>query len=320
MDFEWHHQELYGVAALTRSWGWRYKTDFTAALTATRVSDRPLDEQRHWRDAAAAAKLRDQMVDPYRRVGPLAELHLYTNDFLRTFEVETLGLQEDFRLGHDLLLDVNPAWRASEPAGKPPGEFHGLVGVTATAQETVAFSDGLVRLGVQGGADFRPEKADAGFVKGWLRAVTPRLGFGRLVVDTEATLALDDSKFRVPPSYGNANRLRGFANTTAASAAVVNLEYRTPALQLWTEQLGGALFFDAGRFEDKRGGTVEDKSAVGAGLRLVTPILERSGLRFDVAVPLDSRGADLAALRTQLTFGQAFGVPDVSPLKARRLK
>ncbi|HVY31207.1 MAG TPA: BamA/TamA family outer membrane protein [Polyangiaceae bacterium] len=319
MDFEWHHRELYGVAALTRSWGWRYKTDVTAAFLATSVSDRRLDEQRNWADIAAVHVLENQMVVPYRRVGPLIELHLYTTDFLRTFEVETLGLQEDFRLGHDLLLDVNPAWRASELPGEPVGEFHSLVGASATAQETVAWADGFARIGVQGGADFQPEETDAAFVKGWLRAVTPRLGFGRLVVDGEATLALDDSRFRARPSYGNANRLRGSVNVTAASAAVVNLEYRTPALQLWTEQLGGVLFFDAGRFEQDGGGTI-DKSAVGAGLRLVTPVLERSGLRFDLAVPLDSRGFDVAALMTQLTFGQAFGLPDVAPLKPRRLK
>lgn len=320
MDFEWHHREAYGVAALTRSWGWRYKTDATLALSTTRVTDRPLDEQRDWTDTPAKTTREQQMVTSSGRFGPVAELHLYTNDFLRTFEVETLGLQEDFRLGHDLLFDVNPAWRATADAGHPLADFRAVFGATATLQETVALADGFARVGVQGGADFRPDQTDAAFIKAWLRVVTLRLGFGRLVLDAEATLALDDSQLRASPSYGNANRLRGSANVTAANAAVVNFEYRTPALELWTEQLGGVLFFDAARFEQTRGEAIENKSAIGAGLRLVTPILERSGLRFDVAVPLDSRGADFAALMTQFTFGQAFGVPDVAKLAPRRLK
>ena len=320
MDFEWHHRELYGVAALTRSYGWRYKTDITLALSATMVSDRPLDAARDQPDPAATSTRDRQMVAPNRRVGPLAELHLYTSDFLRTYEVETLGLQEDFRLGHDLLLDVNPAGRATGMFDGEIGAFRAVLGVAATAQETVAFSDGFLRVGVQGGCDFRPDDTDAAFVKGWLRAVTPRLGFGRFVVDTEGRLALDDSRLRAAPSYGNSGRLRGSANVTGASAAVMNVEYRTPALELWTEQLGGVVFFDAAAVETTRHEALQKKSSVGAGLRLVTPILERSGLRFDMALPLDAHGADLDGVMTQLTFGQAFGVPDVAPLKPRRLK
>ena len=44
---------------------------------------------------------RDILPVSDNRVGPIIEWHGYASDFLRVFDLETLGLQEDYRLGHD---------------------------------------------------------------------------------------------------------------------------------------------------------------------------------------------------------------------------
>jgi hypothetical protein len=89
--------------------------------------------------------------------------------------------------------------------------------------------------------------------------------------------------------YGNTSRLRGYDSAIGGrKTAVVNLEYRSPALELATEQVGlvvaGAQPLDAA---DAHG--FQSRSAVGAGIRVVTPLLERAGsgstLRFRSSEP-----------------------------------
>lgn len=305
------HGELNATAALTRSFGWRYKSDFTLALAGTKSGD--------WSEGSTDTIFEEALTVPQRRVGPVVEGHFYASDFLRTYEVETLGLQEDFRLGHDLLLKLAPAVRWPSPSQHETEQKRLLLGTSLTAQETLALGNGFARLGAQGALDVAQDGLEAPFVKGWLHLVTPRLGFGRLVADSEITLNLDDSGTRDVVNYSNVNRLRGYAagQMSGRRIAVANVEYRTPALQLWTEQLGAVLFYDVGA-KPGAAAELEVADAVGLGLRIVTPLLERAGLRVDFALPLRREsGREFAWF--QLAFGQAFGVPDVTPLKPKRL-
>jgi hypothetical protein len=327
LDQVFHHSEFNATAALTRSFGWRFKSDLTLALTATRVSDRLPAPPEHASTSEQRARIGMEnalLIAPHRRAGPLLEAHFYTNDFLRTFEAETLGLQEDFRLGHDVLLHAAPAVQFAPPHDAFRGtEQPSLVlGTSATAQETLALGSGFARIGVQAASDFGREGPENSFGKVWLRIMTPRLGFGGLVQDAEASQVFDRASKELPPvTYSNAGRLRGYANLSGRKAAAVNFEYRTPALELWTEQLGGVLFYDLAALGDFNPGWFD---SVGAGLRLVTPLLERAGLRFDFAVPLRAspgttkRGFD--AWMLQIAFGQAFGVPGVTPLGPKHLQ
>jgi hypothetical protein len=312
VTLDWRRSELNGTAAVTRSFGWRYKSDLTVGLAASKTGDRTVHE--------TDLELDGLLTAPHRRVGPTIEGHFYTNDFLRTYELDTLGLQEDFRLGHDLLVNLSPALQFA-PAGEQvrgPEQRSFLLGTGATLQETLALGNGFVRAAVQGAVDFGSDGSQAPFVKSWLRVATPRLGFGRFVADSEVTLNLDDSRTRETVSYSNANRLRGYApnQLTGRRVGVANLEYRSPALQLWTEQVGAVVFYDVGAQPDS-----DEKlrvlSSVGLGLRVVTPLLERAGLRLDFALPL-SREPGLRHSLFQVAFGQAFGLPDVSPLKPKR--
>jgi hypothetical protein len=322
IDQVYYHSDFAATAALTRSLGWRFKSDFTFAASATRVSERlPAPSPRFGkgeRDARIGME-EHVLTAPHRRVGPLVEGHFYTSDFLRTYEAETLGLQEDFRLGHDVLLRVAPALQFAPPHGGFRGseEQELVLGTSATLQETLALGNGLARAGLQASCDFGPHGAENSYGKAWLRIMTPRLGFGRFVEDAEASRVFDDSKTLPAQTYSNAGRLRGYANKTGRTAGVLNLEYRTPALELWTEQLGAVLFYDLAGVDTEGNDKLSWFDAVGVGLRLVTPLLERAGLRFDFAVPL--RAADDAWM-IQLAFGQAFGVPDVAPLKPKHLK
>lgn len=307
---EWHHSEFNATAALTRSFGWRYKSDFTLALAGSKAGDY----------AAAVSHDDRQLMAPHRRFGPVFESHFYTNDFLRTYEVETLGLQEDFRLGHDLRLMLAPALDRAPVSGATGSQRQQLLlGLNAVAQETLALGNGFARAAVLGALDVASDGLQAPFIKAWLHVVSPRLGFGRLVADSELSLVLDESETRAPARYSNANRLRGYDGGQLGGwrVGVVNVEYRTPALQVWTEQLGAVLFYDAGAQPTDDSG-LQLLDSVGVGLRVVTPLLERAGLRIDFALPL-RHGPGVSYSQFQLAFGQAFGVPDVAPLKPKRL-
>ena len=74
---------------------------------------------------------------PDTRVGPWVTYHTYQKRYLRVFDSETLALQEDFRIGHDIYLRVYPSPKAF-------GSSRTLVGVYGAAMYTWPLRDGYV--------------------------------------------------------------------------------------------------------------------------------------------------------------------------------
>lgn len=318
LPYEWRTDTVRGIAAITRSVGWRDKHDLTAGLSATRERYR-LPNPTLAAGEASVQTFRDAAGVPASnaRAGPFFQWHEYTSDFLRTYEVETLGFQEDFRLGHDFLFGAEPGmlWL---PANHPElGEFHTVLGLDASLQETLPLVNGFVRVALEGSAewDFGLSTLEQRRATLRFRVVTPRLGFGRFVEDAQLTARSHD-RLRQTDAFGGDDRLRGYAPAylVGPSDAALDFEYRTPALALATEQIGAVAFYDAAAV-GPRLSRLFAESSVGFGVRMVTPLIERAGLRIDVGFPVHPQRVPGSTERfgplVSATFGQAFPVADV---------
>ncbi|HEY3493062.1 MAG TPA: hypothetical protein VGK73_00180, partial [Polyangiaceae bacterium] len=106
---EWRSRTSEWLAAVTRSFGWQAKNDVSLGVRAASGSYLPLDP------AADPAFVRSLRMPPSEsKLSPLLEWHAYAGDFLRTFDLETLGLQEEFRLGHDVVARFAPTFVIAE--------------------------------------------------------------------------------------------------------------------------------------------------------------------------------------------------------------
>ncbi|MBM4361343.1 MAG: BamA/TamA family outer membrane protein, partial [Deltaproteobacteria bacterium] len=155
-----------------------------------------------------------------------------------------------------------------------------------------------------------PRGTDAELLLGG-RIVTPRLPFGRFVVDG---FSLDRYRNYLNPlqSLGGTTRLRGYraAAFVGPSALVTNVELRTPPVQVFSILAGLAAFYDAGDAFRRREEMVL-RQGVGLGLRILVPQIERVVFRVDLATPLDR--SDPAGETTVVAqFRQAF--PDPGPV------
>jgi outer membrane translocation and assembly module TamA len=89
---------------------------------------------------------------------------------------------------------------------------------------------------------------------------------------------------------------------------VYNVEFRSHPVEVFSCQLGAAVFHDAGDAFDGLSNFYLKRS-VGVGLRALFPQLNRLVMRFDVGVPLVTHGLDpVPPVSFFLSFGQAFPV------------
>ncbi len=289
-------------AKLTRSFGWENKHDFSVGVGLSRSMYRvPNDAS----DPASIAEFyRAAVPVGEARVGPFVQWHAYSSDFLRTLDLDSLSLQEDNRLGHDVWL------RAYAPV-HALGSTRDLLGVYGAAAYGVPFRDGLVRASLESTVEKDIDRISDASVKGQLGFATPRLGFGRFIV---AVTALDRVRnyLNVESFLGGESLLRGYPTRFLAGRDLVaaNVEYRTPALSLTSVQLGGAAFYDVG---DAPGGLdqIELRHSAGVGARAVFPQVARVALRLDVGFPLSLRPLpqNVPPVEIFFAFRQAIGLP-----------
>ncbi len=304
-------RELYtGSTNVTRSFGVRHKRDFSVGIEVDRRANRsraPADVP----PAVRAYFEREEIPISDTRISPYVSFRLYDNDFLQTIELETLGLQEDFRLGPSLVLKIFPAARAL-------GSTRDLLGILAGAGYTLPLGDGLLRvLGSINAQISRPEQSHA-LATGAFRLATPRLGFGRFIID-----GLAENRFRnylrLKSALGGEGRLRGYpaADTEAAgnteqrgaNVVALNTELRTRGVDILSAQCGLAAFHDVGAAGDDFQ-ALHWKESVGVGLRILFPQVDRMVLRADWGFPLlDARNTWPGAVF--VTFSQAFLMPEL---------
>ena len=285
-------QQFSQQAAATKSFGWRFKRDVTFGAEITHRAYRAFD------DALTPFLPRGE-----RRVGPYAEVREYSTDFLRVIDLDTLGLQEDVILGHEVSLRVYPVTTAL-------GSSRTFLGVRAGAQYTLPLGDGYVRASVVSITESERSRLADASLEASLRIASPRFRIGRLIFDA-TVLDRYRNHLRTFSLLGGEGRLRGYPTRALMGSDLVamNLELRTRSFDLASVQTGGVLFYDLGdAFEGFS--NLRPKHAIGAGLRFVLPQIDRSVIRFDVAFPMT---AGVGAVSTFVSFEHAFTARNIAP-------
>lgn len=277
-------------AALTRSFGWRSKDDVTVGFEVT-----------HRSYASPEQAVLAVMPTGERRVGPYFEWYAHSADFLRTLDVETLGLQEDVKLGHEARVRVYPVAAAL-------GSTRTFVGARAAVQYTLPFGDGFVRGGLSSVTEAERTRLSDASLEAFLRVVTPRLGVGRLVFDGRL-LDRYRNHLGTLSFVGGEGRLRGYPTRAFAGRDVLalNAELRSRSFDVGSVQLGVGLFYDVADAFDGWS-RLQLHHAVGAGVRVVLPQIDRSVVRVDVGVPLE-RGSPTVFVG----FNHAFALGGIAP-------
>ncbi len=295
-----------GTLGVTRSFPGKRVQLVQLGLSADRRVYNPGDLGAY--DADVAQRFLEQRVPTsVTRNGAFARYQNYENRYAKLQEVESLGLQENFRLGFEGHARIYPILTAF-------GSTQTLLGYSSALSYTRELGDGLVRVLGAAGVEVPPAH-DAivnATVQGGLRLVTPRLGVGRLVADSTFTLRPYNG-LNVTSSLGGDGRLRGYLSgfILGENVFAANLEFRTRSVQLWTFQMGGALFYDVGDAFDSSS-DFRLKQGAGMGVRLGFPQLDRTVMRIDLGFPL-TRGLPRSGWLDGLviTFDQAFDMPAV---------
>jgi hypothetical protein len=298
----------------TRSYGYRFKTNLSFGLEATRlgyggadlssVRAAPSDVPGELTQAERLA-----IEDYYRRllpigderISPFFQIQSFTTDYQRDINSETLGLQEDFAMGHVSWLRIYPALRAL-------GSARDMLGIDAITSYAAPVGSGYVKAYAYNSIELSsPEKTD-GSLTLRLRFTTPRLPLGRFVYDA---YFLDHYRnYRnVNQALGGTTRLRGYQNIAAVGDHYLasNLEFRTRPFEIFSVQLAAVAFYDMGDAFDTFG-QLQLKHGVGGGIRFLAPQLDREVFRLDVGVPVPF-DAPTGETTVIATFGQAFTVP-----------
>ncbi len=258
----------------------------------------------------------EELITGDRRVSPYLQLHAFHNRFLRTINYNTLGLQEDVQLGHDLYLRLYPAFR--------PLSSRTLLGVFASAAYTWQLGGGFVRAvggtTVEMAADGNEntsleirgtEQSDA-LLQADLHAVSPDIGLGRFVSSASLLHAPIRYLQRFAFGLGGTDRLRGYAPSAflGGGRVVLNNEFRSKPLRLYSAFVGANLFYDVGDAATNLN-DLELRHGGGVGLRFLFPQLDRNVFRIDLGFPLQ---ADPSGEITLLAgFGQTFEEPTAPP-------
>ncbi|WP_437964832.1 hypothetical protein WMF04_34905 [Sorangium sp. So ce260] len=300
---------LVGGYAVTRSFGGRggqggaastVKHDFSVGIEASRKVYR-LDTPAGFAPAAIAEFEASEMPVSDTRVAPTFKYSTYSTRFSRVLDFNTLALQEDYRLGHELSILIYPVTTALNST-------RSFLGVSAAAAYTVALGDGLARAVVETVTELDRSQIFDASIEARARVHTPSFGLGRLVFDVRL-LDRYRNYLNRRSQLGGDTRLRGYPTAAFIGEDVLsaNLELRTRPVEIWSCQIAGAAFFDAGDAFDGYD-ELRLKQSAGFGLRVLFPQINRVVMRADWGFPLTRGYREPDALPGDIlvTFGQAF--------------
>ena len=352
VPFAYRNQQFDAQYTLTRSYGWTTKHDLTvgASVSGADYPSTPrelLASLPPGRYDLQTAKdfIANEIPIGDNRVGPFLQYHTYSKRYARLLDFDTLGLQEDYRLGHDVFVNVYPVARAL-------GSSRDFVGFDVAADYTIRLGDALARLAVESISEVqtipacppRPGEKSASATRGpvcdasiepALHIVSPTALIGRFFFD--AHLLYRFSNYLNQTEFlGGDTRLRGYPANYFVGHNVIdsNLEFRTRSIDILTAQIGLVAFYDIGDAFNawsatpasicRATGNATSSSpptnfcpaeSLGAGLRILFPQLDRVVFRGDIGFPL-GEGRALAGVTPVsffITLGQAFTTPAVLP-------
>jgi hypothetical protein len=305
VPFEYRQRNYSVSAGFTRSFGWEIKNDLSLDFGVSQKQFEPFDLSAY--DAKAASAFRNVVPTSDTRVGPTLTYRGYTTKYHRITDFETLAIQEDYRLGHDVYLRGYPVLSSL-------GSSRTFLGVSATAQYTVPLGNGMARVSLEGLVEADDKRVYDASVEGHLRVVSPTLGFGRLISDV-AAYGRPENYLRTSVSVGGESRLRGFPSNafTGKDFALYSLEFRSRPLYIASLALGGAVFYEAG---DVFSGLskLRPKQSAGFGFRLLIPQFNRIVFRGDIGFALSRPLTDgTKAFGLFFGFEQAFAFGTAAP-------
>ncbi|MDQ2644205.1 MAG: hypothetical protein M3020_10345 [Myxococcota bacterium] len=294
-----------GATQVTRSFGHDFKLDLSFGVEADRKRYRLYQADRF--DARAVSEFETrELPRSDTRISPFLQLESYETRFLKTQELETLGLSEDFRLGHRAIARVYPANREL-------GSSRDLLGVFTGVSYAAALGDGLVIGLLESEIEVATREQHDARAAAALRIATPRFGFGRLIADGIVQNRYQNYLNR-KYAVGGADRLRGYPtddpDLRGDDAIAANLEFRSAGLNLLSVECGAAAFYDVGGAADGFE-QLSLRQSAGIGLRFMFPEFDRIVLRADWGFPLSPGYATFPGALF-FTFSQAFPVPGLS--------
>lgn len=305
IPWQYKAQSFSTSASLTRSFGWALKNNFSLSANATTASYSTFDLSR-FNPQAAASFRRIVLPTSENRVYPAIGWRTFKNDFVRTLDVNTLGLQEDYRMGHDVSATFYPVFEAL-------GSSRDLFGISAKAGYAIPLGDGFVGASVGTFAENHDGHITDGSVSASFGAATPRFKIGRFVMNTSWSNRYKNY-LNSRAIIGGEDRLRGYPTGffSGKDTVFLNMEYRSRAIEILKAQIGGVLFMDSGDAADGVK-NLRPKQSVGAGVRVLLPQINRNVFRVDVAFPIQRGPFEDADLPTRVdpfgvffSFDQAF--------------
>jgi len=304
LPWAWRARTLTWGANVSRSFGRVHKLDLSLGVEATRRAYEVPDAN-GYPAGSVTNFLQGEVPRGERRVGPWLQARAYTARFLRTWDVETLGLAEDVPLGPEVVARVYaPLKGLSDRA---------LLGASLGLRETVALGDGFGALSVSASVETSGGAIQDLGLASHLRVVSPRTPIGRVVFDGQGLLRPRNS-LRARSVLGGEGELRGYPTRFLSGENLVtaHVELRSPSVVLAGLVFGGVGFYDVGdAFGPER--ALSPRHALGAGLRLVAPQIDRVAVRLDFAFgsPFTQRTPGVDPFTVFLAFTPAFDLPGV---------
>jgi hypothetical protein len=317
IPYRFRSRQLAWQTYVQRSYGYQTKVNMTFGMEANqrRFNARNLIDEGYDPDEVRVFE-RKVLERSNVRLGPFFMLEAYRNRFVSLYDVETLGLQEDYRLGPQAFVKFYTG-------SKRALSTRDLLGVSNGLRYTASFSRSLLHLWAVHTAEISPTPTDSdGLIQGGVRVVSPSVVVGRFVYDGGAVYRYQDYRnFRF--ALGGEGRLRGYPSEQFLGRNVVtsNLEFRSRSLGLFGVLFGLVGFYDVGdAFDSKR--LLAPKHSVGFGGRATAPQLQRVAMRLDVAFPLTTPRPELGERwgKVDVFFtleGQAFPFPTPVPSSQR---
>jgi hypothetical protein len=310
LPFQYRARSFGATYAVTRSFGWDVNHDVSLAASVSR----PVYQTRF---PGVDAKTAADFVSSYvpvsdTRVGPVVQYHTYDMRFVRVIDFDTLALQEDYRLGHDVIVRVFPSFRAL-------GSSRDVLELYGAAQYTWAIRDGLFRVSMQASIDSDVDRVSDAWFYPVAHLATPTIaGLGRVVLDGSLLWRVRNYLNQIS-ILGGDDRLRGYPTNFFAGRNLFtyNVEFRSRPVEILSCELGAVAFYDVGDAFNGFDHFVPYQS-IGAGIRAVFPWLDRYVFRADIGFPIE-RPSDpatrvpVAPYSFLISFGQAFTTPTVSP-------